>query len=284
MKQSFFQKAPQSVAVVPAHAGTQQNRKARKLCLRRLFKDWIPACAGMTVLMLSACASKQEEPVERSPEAIFSSAQKKFADRDFTAAAKEFEEVDRQHPYAAIATDASLNAAFSYYNALKYSDAIAALDNFIELHPNHPQIAYAFYLRALCYYEQIVDITRDQTATAAALDGLSDVVRRFPNTPYARDAQFKIDLTRDHLAGKEMMIGRYYLQRGLYQAAAQRFQNVVKDYQTTNQAPEALHRLVEVYVALGIREEAEKYAAVLGYNYPDSDWYKKSYTLLKKKS
>ncbi len=245
-------------------------------------------CGGLVLLSLAACANDEKDAeAERPPEVIYKSAQAKFADEDYTAAAKEFEEVERQHPYSALATDAELNAAFSYYNALKYNEAIGALDNFIQLHPNHKDIAYAYYLRALCYYEQIVDITRDQTATNEALDDLADIVRRFPSTHYARDAQFKIDLAKDHLAGKEMLIGRYYLKRGLYEAAAERFIGVVKDYQTTNQAPEALYRLVEVDLALGIRDEAERYGAVLGYNYPNSDWYQKGYALLnfkKKKS
>ena len=238
-------------------------------------------CGGLILINLVACANDEKDvEAERPPEVIYKSAQAKFADADYTAAAKEFEEVERQHPYSALATDAELNAAFSYYNALKYNDAIGALDNFIQLHPNHKDIAYAYYLRALCYYEQIVDISRDQTATNEALDDFSDVIRRFPGTMYARDAQFKIDLARDHLAGKEMQIGRYYETRGLYEAAAERFIGVVKDYQTTNQAAEALYRLVEVYLALGIRDEAERYGAVLGYNYSESDWYQKAYALL----
>jgi outer membrane protein assembly factor BamD len=154
------------------------------------------------------------------------------------------------------------------------------LDRFIQLHPGNENIAYAYYLRALGFYEQISDVRRDQRMTQLALEGLRQVAERFPNTHYARDAQLKIDLTLDHLAGKEMEIGRYYLTRDQYQAAINRFQKVVDDYQTTTHIPEALHRLTEAYLALGIPSEAKKATAVLGHNYPDSRWYEDSYSLI----
>jgi outer membrane protein assembly factor BamD len=170
--------------------------------------------------------------------------------------------------------------AYSHYLADKYDDAIIALDRFIDLHPGNRDIAYAYYLRAISYYEQIVDVSRDQRITQLALDSLQQVVQRFPNTEYARDASLKIDLTRDHLAGKEMAIGRYYLERDEHFAAINRFKTVIENYQTTTHVPEALHRLVESYLALGITQEAQMAAAVLGHNFPGSDWYRDSYGLL----
>ena len=146
--------------------------------------------------------------------------------------------------------------------------------------PAHRDIAYAYYLRALCYYEQIADIQRDQRGTEQAMNALQEVVNRFPGTTYARDASLKVDLCRDHLAGKEMEIGRFYQKQHLYEAAIGRFQRVVDDFQTTNHVPEALHRLTEIYLVLGLRDEARKTASVLGYNYPGNQWYEDSYTQL----
>jgi outer membrane protein assembly factor BamD len=171
-------------------------------------------------------------------------------------------------------------AAFSHYQALEYDDAIIALDRFIQLHPGSELTPYAYYLKALSYYEQITDVRRDQRITELALSALGEVVRRFPDTPYARDASLKIDLTNDHLAGKEMEIGRYYLGQGHYNAAIGRFRTVVERYQTTSHVPEALHRLTEAYLALGIVDEAKAAAAVLGHNFPGSEWYIDSYALL----
>ncbi len=173
-----------------------------------------------------------------------------------------------------------LMSAFCYYQANKYPDAITAADAYISLHPGSHEVAYAFYLKAISLYEQIVDVGRDQTTTEAALVALQDVVQRFPDTEYARDATLKIDLTIDHIAGKEMAVGRYYLQRGDYIGAINRFRIVVEQYQRTTQIAEALERLTEAYYALGIYNEAKTAAAVLGANYPGSTWYKDSYRLL----
>lgn len=197
----------------------------------------------------------------------------------YLEAARGFEDVDREYPYSQWSTKAQLMAGYAYYKKLRYDDAILALDRFIELHPSDENIAYAWYLKALCYYEQITDVRRDQRMTQMALENLRQVVSRFPDSKYAKDASLKIDLTTDHLAGKEMEIGRYYLFRKKYQAAINRFQKVVTDYQTTTHVPEALHRMTEAYLALGITDEARKTAAVLGYNYPNSSWYKDSYKL-----
>ena len=223
---------------------------------------------------------REAEYVERPIDAIYNEAWKKIRDGDWEEAAKQFDEVERQHPYSVWARRAMLMSAFCYYQANKYGDAISAADNYIALHPGSHEVAYAFYLKSISLYEQIVDIGRDQTNTEAALVALQDVVQRFPDTEYARDATLKIDLTIDHIAGKEMAIGRYYLVRGDYIGAINRFRVVVVQYQRTSQIAEALERLTEAYYALGVYNEAKTAAAVLGANYPGSAWYKDAYNLL----
>jgi outer membrane protein assembly factor BamD len=170
--------------------------------------------------------------------------------------------------------------AYALYQANKYDEAVVALDRFIQLHPGNRDAAYAYYLKALCYYVQITDVERDQKDTEQALKALDEVTRRFPDSKYARDARLKLDLTRDHLAGKEMTIGRWYERQQQYLAAINRFRKVVDDYQTTTHVPEALHRLTECYLALGLVDEARATAAVLGHNFPGSEWYSDSYALL----
>ncbi|MCH7932009.1 MAG: outer membrane protein assembly factor BamD, partial [Proteobacteria bacterium] len=191
-----------------------------------------------------------------------------------------FDEVERQHPYSVWATKAQIMAAYAHYQANAYDDAVLAAKRFIDLHPGHRDVAYAYYLIAISYYEQISDVGRDQKMTELAFERLDEVIRRFPDTAYARDAKLKLDLARDHLAGKEMEVGRFYLRRGEYIAAINRFQIVVEKYQTTTHVPEALHRLTEAYLALGVTDEAQATAAVLGYNYPGNEWYQDSYVLL----
>jgi outer membrane protein assembly factor BamD len=237
----------------------------------------VMACAMM---FLVACSEEEPEYVERPVEELYNEAMDMMEVRNFEGAVTAFEEVDRQHPYSVWATKAQLMSAYVYYRADRYDEAIIALDRFIDLHPGNRDIAYAYYLRAVSYYEQIVDVGRDQKITRLALDALRDVLRRFPNTEYARDSQLKLDLTQDHLAGKEMAIGRFYQRREEHLAAINRFRSVIRIYETTTHVPEALHRLVESYVALGIVEEAERTASVLGYNFPGSDWYANSYALI----
>jgi outer membrane protein assembly factor BamD len=169
---------------------------------------------------------------------------------------------------------------YTEYRRDNYTEAVSQLDRFIALHPANKDVGYAYYLRALCYYEQIADISRDQKGTQEALAALQEVVNRFPDSAYARDARLKIDLCRDHMAGKEMSIGRYYEKQHFYAAAIGRFQRVIDDYQTTNHVPEALHRLTEIYLKLGLTDQARKTAAVLGHNYPGSVWYEDSYNQL----
>jgi len=237
----------------------------------------------LVALSITACAHEEKkDPSEKPVEVLYLEARKAFDEEDYKGAANKFDEVERQHPYSQWATQAKLMSAYSSYEGEDYDLALTTLDGFIELHPGHPDVAYAYYMRAICYYEQIVDVGRDQQQTRMAMEALSEVVRRFPDTKYGRDAKFKKDLTMDHLAGKEMEIGRFYLKRKFYQAAINRFSNVVENYQTTTHAPEALHRLVEAYLALGLPDEAQKMGAVLGHNYPGSEWYQASYSLLTK--
>ena len=240
--------------------------------------------ALLAAMILVGCSSDDTpEYVERPVEELYNEAVDQVETEDYAAAAETFLEVERQHPYSVWATKAQLMSAFSYYSDGQYDDAILSADRFIQLHPGNRDIAYAYYLKALSYYEQITDVGRDQRITELALQSLDDVVRRFPDSRYAGDARLKIDLTRDHLAGKEMEIGRYYHERENYLAAINRYRTVVEDYQTTTHVPEALLRLSEAYTALGIEPEARANAAVLGHNFPGSDWYIDSYELVEGK-
>jgi len=236
---------------------------------------------ALVVAGLAACASKErEEYVERPVEQLYNEGVDALATDRYLTAARAFDEVERQHPYSTWATKAQLMAAYAHYQANKYDDAIVAVDRFIQLNPSNRDVGYAYYLKAISYYEQITDVQRDARMTELAMGALEEVVRRFPDTPFARDARLKIDLTNDHLAGKEMEVGRYYMRRGQYVGAINRFKLVLDRFQTTSHVPEALHRLVEAYTALGLSGEAEKAAAILGHNYPGSDWYQDSYGLV----
>ena len=197
--------------------------------------------------------------------------------QNYSVAVTQFDLVEQNHPYSSWAVNAQLMQGYTEYLRNHYTDAIGVLDRFIQLHPTHRDIGYVYYLRALCYYEQIADISRDQKGTQEALAALQEVVNRFPDSAYGHDARLKIDLARDHLAGKEMEVGRFYQRQQLYTAAIGRFQRVVDDFQTTNHVPEALHRLTEIYLTLGLVDQARKTAAVLGYNYPGNPWYEDSY-------
>ncbi len=232
--------------------------------------------------VVSACSStdKKDVYVEKPVDVLYNQAMDLLAKEDYSKAADAFDQVEQQHPYSVWATRAQLMSAYALYQASKYDDSIIAADRFIQLHPGNRDVAYAYYLKALDYYIQIEDVGRDQKTTEQAMQALEEVVRRFPNTAYARDARLKIDLARDHLAGKEMEIGRWYEKHGYYLAALNRFKRVVDKYQTTTHVPEALERLTECYLALGLKDEARRTAAVLGYNYPGSSWYAATYTLM----
>ena len=218
---------------------------------------------------------------ERSVEQIYADGWRAINNGAWDICAAQFNEVDRQHPYSVWARRAQLMSAFCAYQANKYDEAVSTADDYISLHPGSQEVAYAFYLKAISLYEQIVDVGRDQSKTEGALVALQDVVQRFPDTEYARDATLKIDLTQDHLAGKEMEVGRYYLTRGDYIGAINRFRVVIDQYQTTPQIAEALERLTESYYSLGLDSEAQTAAAVLGHNYPGSGWYRDAFNILK---
>ena len=236
--------------------------------------------ALVAILLLTSCSSEEVAYEERPVEEIYNQAMDRLLRGDSQLAAIDFDEVERQHPYSVWARKSQLMAAYSHYLDNKYDEAIFAAQRFLQLHPGNRDAPYAYYLIAISYYEQIADIGREQKITELALEALQEVVNLYPTSEYARDARLKIDLARDHLAGKEMEIGRYYLERGHHGAAINRFRQVVKIYQTTSHVPEALHRLTEAYLALGIVEEARNTAAVLGHNYPGSEWYVDSYALL----
>jgi len=210
---------------------------------------------------------------ELPPDLLYSNGIDALRKGSYGTAVKHFEAIQQNYPYSPWATNAQLMEGYTEYRRNNYTEAVGQLDRFIQLHPSSKDVAYAYYLRSLCFYEQIADISRDQKGTQEAMSALQEVVNRFPESAYARDARLKIDLCRDHLAGKEMLIGRYYEKQHLYAAAIGRYQRVVDDFQTTNHAPEALSRLVEVYLKLGLVDEAKRTAAVLGYNYPGSSWY-----------
>ncbi len=236
-------------------------------------------------LALAGCAGKGDKPkdtayVAHDVDSLYIAAKKRLDQGDARDAAALFDEVERQHPYSPWARRAELMSAYSYYAARDYTKSIQSSQRFLGIHPGNKDAAYAYYLVALCYYEQISDVERDQKDTQQALSALNDVVRRFPDTRFAVDARLKIDLVNDHLAGKEMDIGRFYERSGKWLAAQIRFRNVITTYQTTGHIQEALFRLVETNLALGIPEEAEKNAAVLGTNYPGSLWYKKAFKLM----
>lgn len=247
----------------------------------------VPVAAA---LLLSGCAtfgSKKKGDtayVARDVETLYTEAKQRLDDGQYKVAAALFDEVERQHPYSEWARRAQVMGAFSNYMNKDYDKAIERAQRFLSIHPGNRDAPYAYYLIALCYYEQIADVDRDQKITQQALDALTEIQRRYPQSEYAADARLKVDLVNDHLAGKEMQIGRYYERAGRWLAADIRFQNVVEKYQTTSHTPEALYRLTETNLALGIPAEAKKYAAVLGANYPGSEWYQKAYELIGKKA
>ena len=240
---------------------------------------------GLVGVVAGACSKKPKERryVDQSVEKLYNQAFRQLEKKRFRIAAVAFDEVERQHPYSAWSRRAQLMSAYSHYLSNNYDEAILASQRFVALHPGNSSAPYAYYLIGMSYYEQIQDVGRDQRMTELALIAFNGLVRRYPASEYARDARLKIDLTLDHLAGKEMAIGRWYLKKGYTLAGILRFRNVVERYQMTNHTPEALHRLTEAYLSLGIVSEAQAAAAVLGYNFPGNAWYGDSYALLEGK-
>lgn len=250
------------------------NRKAKLI-----------AAAVLPALFLAGCAGRSDSPrdtryIARDVSTLYLAAKDRMDRGQYKVAAALFDEVERQHPYSPWARRAQLMSAFNYYAAAEYTDSIASAQRFLQLHPGNRDAPYAYYLIALCYYEQISDVTRDQRITQQARDALGELIRRYPDSQYSSDARLKLDLVNDHLAGKEMEIGRYYQRSSRWLAATMRFRTVVDQYQTTSHAPEALYRLTESYLSLGVPDEARRSAAVLGRNYPGSEWYERAYGLL----
>ena len=244
--------------------------------------------AAAAFLPLTACAHGGKKAdtayVARDVSSLYTAAKRTMDGGDYEQAAKLFDEVERQHPYSVWARRAQLMSAFNYYLARKYQDAINSAQRFVTIHPGNSEAPYAQYLIGMSYYQQIDDVTRDQTTTQQASDSFGELIRRYPQTRYAADARVKLDLIKDHLAGKEMEVGRFYQRSGQWLAATYRFRSVVDQYQTTTHTPEALERLVECYLALGVPDEAQKAGAVLGRNYPESYWYRQSLKLLGKEN
>jgi outer membrane protein assembly factor BamD len=254
---------------------TIYNRKPmRSILISLVFVSFLAACGADNALI---------EYVERPVEEIYNEAMDRLEDGDFIYASAQFDEVERQHPYSKWARKAMVMSAYTYYIQNQYDQAILTARRFISLYPGNEQAAYAYYIIAQSYYEQISDVERDQRNTELAQQALVELIRRYPDSDYARDAVLKLDLTLDHLAGKEMEVGRYYMKTGQYAAAIRRFRNVVANYERTTHVSEALHRLTEIYVTIGLFDEAQNAAAILGYNYPNSDWYADSYRILVEK-
>jgi len=247
--------------------------------------------ATVTVVLIAALAlggcslfNKKKKPTlayeERPVELLYSAGADRMDRRQWSEAVNYFREVERQHPYSEWARRSILMTAYAHYEANDYAEAISDADQFISLYPGNVSTPYAYYLKAICYFEQIVDVGRDQASTSEAGEALREVAKRYPYSEYAADARLKIDMVQDQLAGKEMTIGRFYLRNGDPMGAIGRFRTVVEKYQTTSHVPEALYRLVEAYLSVGLVGEAKRNGAVLGYNYPGDPWYAAGYALL----
>jgi outer membrane protein assembly factor BamD len=237
-------------------------------------------------LAVSACSTfgKKKKPTlayeERPVDLLYNAGADRLDRHQWSEAVDYFREVERQHPYSEWARRSILMTAYAHYQANDYAEAVSDADQFISLYPGNPSTPYAYYLKATCYFEQIVDVGRDQASTSEAGEALREVAKRYPYSEYAADARLKIDMVQDQLAGKEMNIGRYYLRTGDPMGAISRFRTVVDKYQTTSHTPEALYRLVEAYLTVGLVGEAKKNGAVLGFNYPGDPWYQAAYQLL----
>lgn len=236
---------------------------------------------------ISGCASKDDDldlsayvDTIEPADVLYNQALANLNSGRLDEAAKKFDAVDRQHPYSEFARKSLVMGAFANYRSGKYDDAIAMTKRYIALYPTQPEAAYAYYITGLSYYRQIPDITREQSMTRRSIAAFQEVVQTYPDSEYVEDSKAKIRFGRDQLAGKEMQVGRYYLERKDYLASIKRFRGVVEQYSNTRHIEEALARLVEAYYALGLTSEAQTAAAVLGQNYPDSEWYKDSYKLL----
>jgi outer membrane protein assembly factor BamD len=238
-------------------------------------------CLG---LMLTACSSTEEKVVETDPKTLFQEGNASLSKDKYNDAISKFETLEREHPASEFASEAQIRRAYAQYSEGNYITAVMTIEEFVKQYPSHTSTPYMYYLKGLSYYDQIVDTGRDQELTMKAIEALNELITRFPESKYAKDAQFKIDYAYNNIAGKEMEIGRFYLNKKQMIASLNRFKNVVDKYQTTIFVPEALYRLTEIYYALGDMEQSKKYAAVLGHNYPNDEWYKKAYSLISDQS
>jgi outer membrane protein assembly factor BamD len=231
-------------------------------------------------ILFAGCKTKKDEDTIIPADESYAKGIELLTKKKYKNAADAFSKIYFQHPGSTLSAQGEIMEAYSLYLAGEYDDATDVLDIFIKIHPLHEDIAYAYYLKALSYYMQMSNSDHDQSKTVLAKAAFNDVIAKFPNTKYAIDVALKMDLVNDHLAGSEMNVGRFYLAQNNPIAAAGRFETVIRDYQTTSHAAEALYRMVESYVLLGLKEEAMRYAAVLGHNYPESSWYRHSFNLL----
>lgn len=235
------------------------------------------------VLGLAGCSSLPEkQEIVGEVETLYNTGMDYLEKGSFGEAINTFEELERQHPYSGWATRAQMMVVFSHYSRENFDEAVISANRFIGAHPGHKDLPYMFYLKGMSFYNRISDVRRDQQFTEQSLKSFTELAERYPESEYARDAKLKITLCNDHLAGKEMMIGRYYQRNERHIAAINRFRAVVELYQRTSQTPEALYRLSESYLTLGITDEATQSAAVLGHNFPNSNWYVKAYDLMGK--
>jgi len=262
-------------------------QQLRRSTMRIVPSKSVALIAALAVILpLAGCsrnsAKRDTAYVARDVDTLYTAAKDRLDRGQFKLAAALFDETERQHPYSVWARRAQLMSAFSYYMARDFTESTNSAQRFLSIHPGNRDAPYAYYLIALNYYEQITDVTRDQKITQQALDAMGELIRRYPTSRFAADARLKVDLIRDHLAGKEMEIGRFYERRAQWLAAVIRFRTVVDKYDSTSHTPEALMRLTEAYLALGIPEEAKKAAAVLGTNYPGSKWYDRAFQLMQK--
>ncbi len=231
--------------------------------------------------LLCACETTDSQlQIERTDYQLYNQAMNEMYAENYRAAAELFNEIERQYPYSNWAVRGQIMAAFCYYQMNDYDEVVIGVDRFVGLNPNNPDVPYAYYLKGMSYFEQMRDVSRDQSNSEQALKAFQELTRRFPQSSYAQDSVRKIDLLIDHLAGKDMEVGRYYQKRDYHLAAIKRYRSVIEDYDTTIHIPEALYRMVENYLSLGMVLEARKMAAVLGYNHPNNEWYRDAYGLL----
>jgi outer membrane protein assembly factor BamD len=247
------------------------NIKARKA---------LAICAVALVASLTGCKHPEDKYVGVAPNKLYNDALSELVKSNFTTAIEMFDALERDHPASEFAPEAQIRKAYAMYRDEKYDEAIIVIDDFARYHPNHSSISYMHYLKALCYYNRIVDIGRDQHMTEKAIDALQVVENRFPHTDYAKDAKLKRDFAVNSLAGKEMAVGRFYLKRHKFAGALNRFKVVLDDYGTSMFVPEALYRMTEAYLYMGVADEAQKHAAILGHNFPQDKWYKAAYKLM----